>query len=64
MLALDDRKAEVIHFSATFYGQGPIPQCDLHAGGVSIFPCSATCNLGVMMVSAVTMSNHVSRLCK
>ena len=64
ILALNDRKTEVIHFSSEFYGQGLVPSCDRHVGGVSISSSNATCNLGVMMVSARTMSNHVSRLCK
>ena len=64
MLALNDRKTEVIHFSSIFYDQGLVPSCDHHVGGVSISPSNATCDLGVMMDSAGAMSNHVSRLCK
>ena len=63
-LASSDRQTAVIHFSRKFYGQGPVPSYDLHAGRVSISPSKATCDLGVMMDSAGTMSNHVSRLCK
>ena len=63
MLALNDRKTKVIPFSSKFYGRGLVPSCDLHVAGVSISP-NATCNLGVMMDSAGTMSNHVSTLCE
>ena len=63
MLALNDRKTEVIHFSSKLYGQVTVPSCDLHVGGVSISP-NAVCNLGVMLDLAGTPSNHVSKLCK
>ena len=63
MLALNDRKTEVILLSSNFYGQGPVPSCDLHVGGISMSP-NATCNLGVMMDLVGTMLNHVSKLCK
>ena len=29
MLALNDRKTEVIHFSGKFYPQGSVPSCDI-----------------------------------
>ena len=61
MLALNDSKTEVIHFSTTFYGQGPVPSCDLR---VSIPPYNSVCNLGVIIDSAGTMSTHVSKLRK
>ena len=64
MLALNDIETEVIRFSSKSYGQGPVPSCDLHVGGVSISPSNATCNVGVMMDSAGIMWNHVSKLCK
>ena len=63
-LALNDRKTEVIHFFTNFFGHDPVPPRDLHVGGVSISPSNAMCNLGVIMDSAGTMSNQVSRLCK
>ena len=62
MWTLNDRKTEVIHFSSKFHGHGPVPPRDLHVGGVSMSP-NAMCTLGVMIDSAGTMSNHVSRLC-
>ena len=63
MKALDARMTGVTQFSRKFYGQGLVPSCDHHVGGVSTSP-NATCNLGVITDSAGTMSNHVSRLCK
>ena len=36
----------------------------LHVGSISISPSNATCNCGVMMASAWSMSNHISKLCK
>ena len=44
MVALIDRKTEVIHFSDKFYPHSPVPSCDHHDGGVSISP-NATFNL-------------------
>ena len=41
MLALNNRKTKVIHFSTTFYGQGLVPSCDLHVGGISIPPTAS-----------------------
>ena len=35
-IILNDTKIKVIRFSTKFCGQGPVPQCDLHVGGVSI----------------------------
>ena len=64
MVALNERKTDVIHFSSKFYGHGPVPSCDHHVGGVSISPSNATCNPGAMTDSTGTMSNHVSTLCK
>ena len=47
MLALNDMKTEVIHFSSNFYPHSFVPSCDLRAGGVSISLTNAMCNLGL-----------------
>ena len=62
LLALNDSKTEVIMFSTKCCGHDPGPSRDLHVGGVSISLSNGVCNLGVIMDSAGTMSNHVSRL--
>ena len=36
MVALNDGKTEVIHFDSEFCGHDPVPQCDVHVGGVNI----------------------------
>ena len=41
--------------------QSPVPLCDLHVDGVSISPSNATSNFGVMMDSAGTMSNIMTK---
>ena len=64
MLALDERKTEVLHFSSKFYGQGAVAQCDIRVGDVSMSPSNAMCDRGVMTDSAGTTSSNFSRLCK
>ena len=61
ILAMEDKKAEVIHFSNKFHGHGPATPCDLQVGGVRISSYDATCNLGAMMDSAGTMSNVIAK---
>ena len=53
----------MIHFSSKLYGQDPVPSCNLMLAP-PLCLLNTTCNLRIMVDSAETMSNHVSKLCK
>ena len=65
LLALNDDKTEIVHFSSKFSARGqPRHDYTLDIGGLSIAPSVRVRNLGVIMDSTGTMSAHVSNLCR
>ena len=64
MLALNDGKTEVIHFSSRFADGGRSRECSLQVGKVSVHSSPVVRNLGVMLDTSASMSFHVTSLCK
>ena len=63
MLALNDRKAEVMMFSSKF-AKELSPPCDIRIGDACIHPSAYIRNLGFTMDAAGSMLTHVSSLCR
>ena len=61
-LKLNDNKTEIIHFSSRFSKTIPIQSISI--GESSITTSSVARDLGVMLDSNLTMSNHVNSICK
>ena len=64
LLALNDGKTEVVHFSSKFGCGGPVTRCNFRIGDVSVYPSNSVRNLGVTMDSACTLSDHITNVCR
>ena len=63
MLALNDGKTEIIHFSSKFSASSTSP-CNVQIGGVDITPSGTARNLGVTFDDSCAMSTHVTNICR
>jgi len=62
MLMLNDSKTEILHFKSRFVQSVDIPSIQI--GDSEVETTSAARNLGVILDSNMTMSNHVKSICK
>ena len=61
-LMLNDNKTEVLHLTSRFTSAAHIPS--LRVGEVNVTPSTSARDLGVVIDDHVTMSDHVSSVCR
>ena len=64
MLALNDSKTEVIHFSSKFSARSSASPCSVRIGGVDVAPSNTVRNLGVTFDNSCAMSTRVTNICR